>query len=299
MTNAEIDPERLAALLDGRLSGRDRDAVVEQLAASEEMLAVYADAVAVSGAEEGNAARTGDPVRVTPLRVRRRWVPRAAALAAVLAGLVAAPWQWNRMRAAPPGPGRFAVLLERSGGGLPADWESRPWSSTRGAGDGLSENARAARLGALQVDLRVAVAAGDRPAAELLLAQIQGHLDNMPSGGLAADPYRRLQSGEGEAAPLLKDGEQTVADLVPADWLRAGAWAEGASLAARRGDARYFRSAESRAALAAIGRLEGLPPDAASAAERLRRRSVSTADEGVDFAAARSDADALLGALGS
>lgn len=47
MSAAAVDPEQLAALIDGRLDGWERIQVLEQLAASEEFFQVYMDAVLV------------------------------------------------------------------------------------------------------------------------------------------------------------------------------------------------------------------------------------------------------------
>ena len=78
MKEPNIDSERLAALIDGKLGSAERQALLAQLAsADDEMLATFADAVAVHG-----ELRTTAPVRA-------RWMHwnRAAGLAAAAAML--------------------------------------------------------------------------------------------------------------------------------------------------------------------------------------------------------------------
>lgn len=84
--NQRIDPERLAALLDGRLGDADAAVVRAQLAdADDDTLSAYADAVAVS-AELGEAATPG-VVSIESARKARRWRTPAFAAAAAAAAV--------------------------------------------------------------------------------------------------------------------------------------------------------------------------------------------------------------------
>ncbi len=165
----EADAERLAALLDGRLDERRRAEAVARLASSDDEFEAFVDALAVTRELEAEDAAEG----VTPLRprVRQRWWRRPggqwAAIAAVLAGLALLPAVWSRGR--DPGvddPQSYAALLESKGAGLPAGWDPTPWRTTRGAGDPLTPQARAVRLGVHMTDLEAAIAARGPQVAE-------------------------------------------------------------------------------------------------------------------------------------
>src|SRR3954467_10002169 len=84
----EIDPETMAALLDGRLSSAEREALLRRMEADPDAIAMLADAAAAAAAEDA-----ADGARVVPLRRRgplatpaRRWL-----LAAAIAALALVP----------------------------------------------------------------------------------------------------------------------------------------------------------------------------------------------------------------
>ncbi|HEV7591175.1 MAG TPA: hypothetical protein VGO40_23895, partial [Longimicrobium sp.] len=166
MNGSPIDPERLGALLDGRLTGRERAELLARVAASDEGMEVFADALAVTDELEGEDRRAAEAAadpRVLPFRspVRRpAWRPGprlalAASLAAVAVGVAA--WGIGRRGAVSDDPGRYAALLARPG--LPAGWDAAPWTAARAAGEALAPRARAVRVGARITDLETAAAA--------------------------------------------------------------------------------------------------------------------------------------------
>src|SRR4051812_12628012 len=84
----EFDPDLVAAFIDGRLSGAERERVVRLLAESEEAFEIYADAVRARDDLRADAiiplpARPSVPVR------RPRWLTAGAPLAAAAALLIA------------------------------------------------------------------------------------------------------------------------------------------------------------------------------------------------------------------
>src|SRR5688572_15254455 len=102
-----IDPERIAALIDGRLSSAEREALLAQLDASPEMFEAYVDAVsampeisAESAAAEGAPASPASQRRPRPFR---SYAP-AIALAAVLLVAVALPFMRGARGPALDGP---------------------------------------------------------------------------------------------------------------------------------------------------------------------------------------------------
>lgn len=281
------DPERLAALLDGRLKGREREEAIARLAASDEDFEAYADALAISA--ELNAE---EEEGVTPIAPRRRAPARRwLAMAAVLAAVALAPWLWTRF-AARTDAARFAAQIEA--GGLPAGWDASPWGATRGAGDALSPEARAARLGARLVDLELAVRARG-PEAAALASETAMLLEGIPASGPTATIYREIARRAGEPPeqlePLLEQGRDMVPLLAGEERVELGAWTEAARIAAARRDRDFFESSQ----LERIAGTAGLEPPARAALERIRAALES---DPADLPAVGREATALLGLLG-
>jgi len=291
MHDPTVDARRVAALLDGRLDGAERQQLLAELGASDEALGAYADAAAVLAELEregvvaavspdivdigdqaaAEAAAAGSPATVparaapvasiADVRARRRneprWrVPPWMALAAGIAVVMAAPALWWRARPAGEdgvvaGATSYAALLapDARGGGLPAGWNGTPWRTTRGAGDPLTPEARAVRIGARLTDLELAAAARDSATVRVIAAEVAALLDEVQVGGAAAVTYRALATSLVDRAALA--GARRDAALVAGEEAVAlGMWLEAARVAAARRDAAFFRTRESRAALA-------------------------------------------------
>lgn len=304
MTKPTMDAERLAALLDGRLSAADREALLAELANSDEALEVLADAIAVSeeaSADTGDADDEADAT-VVPLRPRRSpgvW-GAALAVAAVLALLLAAPWITQRFRGAEPaGPAQVAMLLTGAPTSMPDEWNRRPWTAARSPEDPLTPEARSVRLGAVLLELEVAARAGDEGAARLS-EEAALLLAGFPGAGPAASIYRtvagRLADAPAEAAALLPEGEAAALAIADAERVRIGAWLQGARMAAARHDAAFFRT---RATGAAIERLESLSAGAEEAEQLQRIRRALDAEDAPDWTDIQSAATDLLARLGS
>ncbi|HEX8696750.1 MAG TPA: hypothetical protein VF746_30305 [Longimicrobium sp.] len=298
MKDPGIDDNRLAALLDGRLDERERAELLARLAQSDDDYEVLADTAGVlreleaAGVGQPRApevAAPGDPGEserpsepgVIPLRPRRargwhRPGARRLALAAVLAAVALGSVLWLRRNAPDPvDPARLATVVAEGGASLSPEWvRSRPWRSTLGAGDPLTDEARAVRLGALLVDLELAVRQRDAATASLLASQVQVLLEDVDGAGQVADVYRQVGESAAEAPErlqyLLAAGRAGMADVVDRDLLGLGAWAEAARLAAARRDEAYFRTRETRAALDHAAELP-VPGSAQDSIERIRR----------------------------
>jgi hypothetical protein len=199
-------------------------------------------------------ASPGTDAPVVPLRppftarTWRRAPARWVALAAVLAGVLLVPLALSR--SASRDPGDFATLLANPQAGLPPAWDERPWSVTRGSGNDAADNARAARLGALQVDLEVAAAAGQSAAIVDISRDIVSWLDKMAGSGPLAAVYRdiakRADQPAGTLSAPVADARETLVLFVDEDHFNLGAWAEAASIAAKRRDAEFFHARASR-----------------------------------------------------
>lgn len=225
MSTPDLDLETIAALLDGRLKGAERDRALAAVADSEEWSALFADAASMVNEEQAERE-----VPIVSLH-GRRWSRRASvvALAATVAGLALIPALAGRRGSDSP-----TELLSDARGGLPVGWEQRPWSSVRSSGDVLAPEARAVRVGILVAELRVAAADGDT-AVRALAEQAAGLIDGAPAGGPAASLFRAIEDeseierARAEAAQLL--GEEGVA---------LGEWLGAARIAAARQDEKFF-----------------------------------------------------------
>ena len=274
------DPERLAALLDGRLAGAERDDLLAQLAASEDDLALFAEAAAIQRELEAeNEAKAAGPA-VLPLRpvapVRRGVGRRVLALAAVLAGVALLPFAWRASRPVQE-PGQAVAMLQDPAGRLPDGWVDRPaWSVTRGGPGGTQpEPRRAVRLGARMVDLEVAIRSGDVANTRVLAMQVAEALRSVSaSGAISAVLFDaiaiRAYLPPAELLPLLEAESRSAALDVEAEWFALGAWTEAARLAADRGDAEFFRERRSRRTLVLAAKLGAYNPATRSAVASIR-----------------------------
>ncbi|HEV7589671.1 MAG TPA: hypothetical protein VGO40_16265 [Longimicrobium sp.] len=217
--------------------------------------------------ERGEAGRRAKQ-RVSPLG----WT----ALAAVLAGVAVVTGPALRARTSAAGePVRVAARLEHAAEGLPPGWPL-PWSSPRGdgatAGGSPEERAaRAARAGALLVDLSVAVQARDAERTRLLAGQIASRFDRHAGRGGA---LRKIADGAGSPPaalqPLLVQATHRIAKRGDRDALQVGAWVEAARLAAATHDAAFFRDNQTQRILWHAARLTASAPSARAALQRVR-----------------------------
>lgn len=210
-----IDPERLAALLDGRLDAAEAERVRAELAASDDdVLGAYADAVYVT---------RGAEAAVVPIeaRRRRRWiVPIAIAAAAAITFAVFIP----RARG-DYSPASFAQGIS-FGASQPA---TAVWGAVRGTEATTAPRAMAARIGALLTDLEVSGSADASRAAARELAAL---LDGVTGGAVLAPSFRRYADGGDWTPADRRTAGMQVLSLSDRPFAEAGAYLEAARLAA-------------------------------------------------------------------
>lgn len=306
MTGAPIDPERLGALREARVQGREHDELMARLAADPDALEDYADALAVADeleAEDRRAAEAAEEAGVLPFRVpvrRAAWRPgpRLALAASLAVTLGVAGWGLTRGRAGGDDPGRYAALLARPG--IPAGWDAAPWTAARATGETLDPRARAVRIGARITDLEAAAAAGDSLAARQAAADVGALLGALPAAGPAASVYDELRRRAGESAqataPVRERGRRTAARLAGEDGVALGAWAQAARLAAGQGDAGFFRARATRRVLERAARDTALPAEARTGAQAVR--AVLAAPGAPDWGALERGAARILASAG-
>jgi hypothetical protein len=290
MKKADIDPERLAALLDKRLDARERAALVAQLAASDDAtLDALADAIAVTQELEGGGAADADAARAGAIPAeapapkaapRRRPVYlRPLAIAAALAAIVLVPWGWARLRA--PGAVTPQELALASEAQLPEAWDGAPWGAQRGSGAALSHQALSVRVGSRATDLEIALRSSD-PRAETIAREIAATLSDATGAQPAAAMYRTIAAGNGVADRLrrARDAWRVAAPVLDDDHAALGAWLEAARLAAMRGNVAFFQSARSRRVMDRAAAIGALPEVTRTAIDAIRARTAAggTAD---------------------
>lgn len=254
-----IDPERLAALLDGRLDAAQAAAVRAQLAtASDDILTAYADAVTVS------AELTRDIAPISSARGGRRWLALSSigAVAAAALAVVVVRSERNPSAGYRPGVLAAAIPLNAPGPDAPV------WGTTRGGAVTVEQRSRSVRIGALLVDLEVGMRRDDhgRAAAGAIARLLQG----VPVGATASAPLQAYADSRdatmstdrrrelGQMALQLMDG--TLAD--------AGAYLEAARLATSSGDASFFDAAPA-SVLTRLERRQDLDSTTRSAVKQL------------------------------
>jgi len=150
------DLEDLAAYLDGRLDAERRRQVEERLARDEGYYEVFMETSRFRE-EEGLAGAA------PPQRRRLPWLPLLAAAAVVLVAV--GVWRLSL----PADPTIWLEKIDAEAVVAMEDWDDPGWSRVRSAspfisGSGAEE--RTFRLGVRSIDLRLALAAGDRLEAE-------------------------------------------------------------------------------------------------------------------------------------
>lgn len=299
MTQPHMDDNDRARFADGLMPEEERNATVAHLAGSEEEAALLADVaymladldpeggVIVDGDDDADAVPlyagvgTGTGPKAVPIHppsTRRGWrraPARWLALAAMVAGVLLVPLALSRSASA--GSNDFAALLERGEGGLPAGWLDRPtpWNVTRsGAGDPMTDGARAARLGVLDTQLRLAISGRQAEETSRLAVRTETLLADVTGGGPVAGFYRTIAERAGgpekELAQTLKEGRQHVAELAGTEYFGLGAWAEAAQIAVASQDAAFFRRRASRKMMDRAALLLATDDEARGALEAIR-----------------------------
>lgn len=276
-----MDYERLSALLEGRVSGPEREALLAQLAASTDDFEAYTDTVEILMAvEEGedarataaeNAAAGAVPEGVTPLRrpERGRRVARGWLLAACVATIALVSTLVLRGRGyAGAYPVQLAERADTGGAPLP-EGLTAPWSTSRGEPGSARGDADAVRAGAMLLDLAVAVRARDTAEIQALAVQLRDRYDpgarsDTPLGRIAAHPRA---PGDSLNALLVHATNRLASTLDSNDALELGLWLQGARLAAHYRNAEFFGEGDAGVMLERAERLARGNPNARAAVD--------------------------------
>lgn len=338
MTDPHIDPQRLAALLDGRLDEHEREALLAELGDSDEEFSIFADALFLGRAAEAEGtarAHEGADVPATPAY---RGEPATVAAESAAEPAAHGPSNIGVSRVEPARsadvidirsrrgkPGRagwivaaalaaaavLAVLWPHGGEAGPGAFvallgadaripEESAWGAVRGGEDVLPASQRAVRLGARLVDLRIAARSRDSAAVDTLAPQAAALVLPVPGGGAVSDQLRALP-----AAARSGDGGVAALAKPEANALKLvdrGYAALGAWAEAARVAARAHDAAyfADRASREELGRAAKLPslPGEAAAVLNEVRARMAAPTTDADWTALSHGIDALLTAAG-
>ena len=243
--SGEIDPERLALLLEGKLAEPARSELLAQLASSDEDLGVLVDAASIAADIEASPSSTAQRGKWPSWFDRRGWYALAAAIlvAAVL------PIAYVIQRRGNTDATSFVSVLIDDGRAPGVDAPFVTWAATRSAeGPVVTPRARSVRLGARSTDLELAIRNGD-PRSAAIAMEMASLLDAIPAAGPVAEIYRSIAAqpaDSSKATALAKQGRRAIRQLPGDSLVAAGAWLEAARLAAHQRDARFFERPETK-----------------------------------------------------
>ena len=272
----DFDPDLIAAFIDGRLSGAERERVVTLLAESEAAFEVYSDAVRARADLDADA--------VVPFRAPRprpRWwtagVPLAAAAALWIAVLPVV--QSRRANAT------FAMRAEsiaqpltgqpQLATALGSTWDEGRWSVNRGGGSTFVDSTAALRLGVRATDLQVALAVEDRERAGRAAAEMVEVLRSVNLSDSVSSEYgdlrKRITNGDSIGAIIgaASSADDRLRDFLDSRWYGVGKWLAAGELAARTHSANFFKTSETTRFLDAAIRSGGFAPDEVEALRRV------------------------------
>jgi len=266
----EFDPDLVAAFIDGKLSGAERERVVRLLAESDDALEIYADAVrARADLHADGIVPFPTPV---PIPVRRpRWLTAGAPFAAAAALLIALlprvlsnPAATFAMRAesiAQPLTDRPQLAMA-----LRSALDEPRWSATRGGVSTFVDSTAALRLGARATDLQVALAIGDRERASRVAAEMVELLDSVDLSDATRAEYgelrQRITTGDSiSSISAAATADEHLHDFLNSRWYGMGKWLAAGELAARTHSADFFKSSETARFIGAAIRSGGFAPD--------------------------------------
>jgi hypothetical protein len=279
MTRHSIDPERMAALLDGRLEAQAREQLLAELAKSEDGLGTLSDTAAllrnlelagvpsdivVPPANDAPSVAQppaidvvapkpmllresgGDRVETTKQLKPRSSSPWSWAIAAGLVGIVGIGlWYRSTGSARLDYPTDMIALLSTPEGAHPAPVA---WSTTRGPADRLSPSARGVRFGARATEIEIAARSRDAVTVSRLAAEMATLLRGAKGSGLAVQLYEQIATTSQPVVDVnqLRERWDTAITLLDRESALLGAWLVAAREAVAQRDAGFFQKPGSR-----------------------------------------------------
>ena len=252
MRNDPVDPETLAALLDGKLSPDERERVLARLAKSEREYDDLIETTALVNElnanpaiadEHTNASHVALVLDSPPAHATRsaRWRRPALIGPLVAAASLVLVMVLRAVASRSTDASLFGVIESAAGTErFPAEWPG-----SRGASDIIAPEAAAFRLGALFTDFDLAFSARDSSAVRTVASRLTELVSSVPAGGPTVARVQFL-AGDGMSDAMTSSAKRrtVAADLrslsaTPA-WFDLGVWAQAARHAAHAGRVEFF-----------------------------------------------------------
>ena len=289
----EVDLELIGALMDGRLTGAERERAIKLLGNSEAAVEIYTHAV--------RARADLDEVKVVPIDSGRRpsalpWRvigPVAAAAMLLIAVMPVMRARRDRAELAASADQITVAMTRRPdlARTLTGDWDQRAWAVTRGGNSQLVDTTIAFRLGVRAVDLSVAVAAHDTARADRLMAEMIASLDRVELSNAVKARYEtlRVQQARGDTGEPLAVGtssaERDLSELLDSFWFAFGRWVGAGELAARTQTKEFFADPRTAYFLELASRRREVSPADAELLDQIAALAAKGGD--VDFGTIR------------
>ena len=240
----DVDAERLAALIEGRLPPDERERVLAAIDKSPPLRDAYTDALAALGAMTPapvrEVARWNFLASLTPLQKLE-----VAAAAVVLIAI--SPLVFRQLvSTGVPVTGDAVASIALSDSAATGILNQPVWGVTRGDGEGaLAPDARGIRVGAAIASYELRRNMGDSlsPAAALEVAAL---LESAPGGAIAANAWRAMGNGSAVTEGSLIEARRLAERVAGAERVRLGAWLQGARFASAASDSEFFSDRTAR-----------------------------------------------------
>ncbi len=281
-TEPTADLELIAALIDGRLSGVERDRAVKLLADSDRTLEVFANAIRCQPEQAATKV-----VPISSAAGWRRWRVAIPVAAAATLTLAVQPLLVARLRS-DSSAAQLAVAISTHAGSpnaLVAGWESRGWAVMRGGGEsrdpgraGREQPILAFRLGVRSVDLQVALGRSDRTLASRLTDDVLRLLSAVGFSEMVAADYTELRSrlvGDTPEQSIKRasHAEQDLGEFLDSPYFAYGKWVGAAELAARVHNASFFTSTTTAHFIRSMSEKRALSAEDAAALRSIAART--------------------------
>ena len=247
----DIDFELIAAFIDGKLGGAERERVVKLLGASEPAFEIYADAVRTRGDIDADGSVYSLDDRRNRERRRSRWWSAAPVAAAAVLLLAVMPVIRARRGVSGLDLPTQALLEPLNGQAslataLRVQLDQPSWSVTRGGSSVAVDSASALRLGVRAADLQAALALEDRERAGRIAQEMADLLRPVSVSNASVAEYEairtRLVNRDSISAvnAAATSAETNLDALLDSPWFGFGKWYGAGELAALAHSASFF-----------------------------------------------------------
>jgi hypothetical protein len=265
VSDDRVNPETLAAFLDGTASPEEREGVLRTIASSKEAYARFLEAAAVhrelpstlAVAPDATPGDTATPRPTAQEVANARWFRRWQAIPVLLAAGAAAVLITRAFLGSEPQSIQLvqatSLTREMGSGALTRTfgdgWNQPPWSAVRGSETSVGSRSLSFRAGARYAELELAARASDSAGVISSADAIAGLLATTEAGAALAATFGDMARAPdfGRRRQRASAARRLRASLGAEGWFDLGVWAETARLAVAARDTAFF-DARGRAA---------------------------------------------------